>query len=1086
MLKREIKKIYYMLLLVVLSSTMLYSQSLRINELMSSNSSTIADSFGEYSDWIELYNASNMLINLSGWNLTDDSTNLLKWSFPEIEILPEQYMVIFASGKDTLLAGNGVHTSFKISASGEFIALINPGGDIISRFDTTQTALFSDVSLAYFDGDYLITENPTPGSVNLFSDDVVLSAPAFSVKHGFYDSPFMIKISSNLSNAEIYYTTDGSIPEKSNGKLYTTPINITATTVLRAIVVKSDLINSEIATSTYIFVESVLDQPNNPQGYPAQWGTYTAIAGNAIADYEMDQEIIRDSRYTGKMTESLKSLPVLSIVTDKNNLFSHDTSPDKGGIYVYTGAPADNGGDALGKGWERPASVELFDSGGLEDLQVDCGIVLHGGHSRRPEKCPKHSFRLEFKSEYGAKKLDYPLFGDTAVASFNSLVLRAGFGNSWNHWTHGERKRAQFIRDVWAKETQLDMGYPAGHGRYIHLYLNGLYWGVYNVTERIDEDFAENYLGGNKDDYDIMKDYNEVASGNTDAWRELFDLAGSNKLSENSYYQMIQGRNPDGSINPGYKPLLDVVNFIDYMLINFYGGNWDWDHHNWIAIRNRINPGKGFKFFSWDAEHILERIDHYNLDENNSNRPSQLFHALTGNDDFQELLAERVQLHFYNGGDLSPEAGAARYRRLADKIELAMIAESARWGDYRRDVHQYSPGGPFDLYDKAYWDAEKNYILNDYFPQRGEQFLSDLREDGLISSISAPQILINNNEATDYYVNPGDILTIYTQTGDVYYTLDSSDPRINGTEYSSPISITNNIHIKTSRFTREQWSDINEKVFIVSKDLSDLKLTEIHYNPLPEDSIDGDLFEFIELKNISEYPMDLNGASFSDGISFEFPAETFLDPKKFIVLASDRYYFTLRYNFEPFDEYANSLSNSGEKLVLLNSFSDTLLTINYSDSDPWPSDADGEGYSLVAYDTEPEGDLNDPSNWISSENIHGSPGQDDGYSIVSVKEQTSLPEQFRLGQNYPNPFNPSTTIEYTIPNVRDENFSSLTKTVLKIYDILGREVATLVNARQKAGTYSIPFDGSGLASGIYFYKLHTDTYSVTKKLILIK
>jgi len=125
------------------------------------------------------------------------------------------------------------------------------------------------------------------------------------------------------------------------------------------------------------------------------------------------------------------------------------------------------------------------------------------------------------------------------------------------------------------------------------------------------------------------------------------------------------------------------------MILNFYAGNWDWDHHNWIAIRNRVTPGRGFKFFSWDAEHIVESLNANILSENNDKCPSRLFQQLRQNKDFLRLFADRVQKFCFNNGPLTPASAAERWTKRAGQIEKAVIAESARWGDYRRDVHSY-------------------------------------------------------------------------------------------------------------------------------------------------------------------------------------------------------------------------------------------------------------------------------------------------------------------------------------------------------------------------------------------------------------
>ena len=135
----------------------------------------------------------------------------------------------------------------------------------------------------------------------------------------------------------------------------------------------------------------------------------------------------------------------------------------------------------------------IFNEDNTKSLQVDCGVRLQGGHSRLPEKSPKHSFRLVFKSKYGPPKLNYPFFEDDAVTSFNTLSLKAGFENTWIHHEHNGRYRAQYQRDTWTRDAQRAMGHIGAHTTYVHLYINGLYWGLYSISERIDREFAASY-----------------------------------------------------------------------------------------------------------------------------------------------------------------------------------------------------------------------------------------------------------------------------------------------------------------------------------------------------------------------------------------------------------------------------------------------------------------------------------------------------------------------------------------------------------------------------------------------------------------
>jgi len=1058
------------------------SDTLRINEFMALNQTTLMDEDGQSSDWIEFYNPTSKSIDLKDWSLTVDPGHNEKWFFPQINMDPDSYLVVFASAKDRTNPEQELHTDFKLSGDGEYLALLDPQGNVATEFNPSYPKQYVDVSYGYYENEYIPFTIPTPGEANQFSEHQLLPLPVFSQERGFYESPFEVKITTNLDSAQIYYTTDGSEPSEEHGELYSDSIQINTTTALRAIIVKPDGLTSKIATQTYLFLDDIINQPNDPPGYPAEWGAYCQIPDTAIADYEMDPEITQDPAYQGLMKDALLAIPSLSIVTDKDHLFSKVEDPDSGGIYIFTGTPV---GNIPGEDWERPASVEFFNADGSKEFQVDCGLRLQGGHSRLAEKSPKHSFRLVFKSQYGPSKFEYPFFGNDAAQTFNTITLRAGFCNTWHHHTSGQRNRAQLIRDTWAKDTQLAMGQISGHGNFVHLYLDGLYWGLYNPTERMDREFAASYLEGDDSDFDVIKDYAEVIDGEITAWDNMMSLARAG-LTSDEVYQRIQGNNPDGTPNPEYEPYVDVVNFIDYMILNLYSGNTDWAHHNWAAVRNCINPDKGFKFLSWDAEHILEWIDQNIVDLLNFNCPTELFQKLRQNADFRRLFGDRVQLHCFNGGVLTPDAVKERWMKRANEIDLAIITESARWGDYRRDVHQHQPQGPFDLYTKNnHWLPEQSYLIDDYFPNRTNTFISQMRDANLFPSVDAPNFLINGSQITQNTITSGDVLTMTSSTGTIYYTTDGTDPYQNGNvaptamAYSDSIVLNHSTHVKARTHNNNKWSALNDVLFVIPSEIDNLKVTEIHYHPLPQDTIDDREFEFIELKNIKNSPLDLSGIEFCNGIFYTFSAWTILNPYEFIVLASNRIHFENRYGFAPFDEYDGNLDNGGERVVLIDATSDTLFSVRYNDRTPWPISADGQGYSLVPTVNHPTGEQNDANEWRASQKIHGSPGEDDEASTNVKANLDQKPDIFQLNQNTPNPFNPTTQITYTIPK------SAFV--TLKVYDIRGREIKTLVNQNQNPNRYAIHFDASNLPSGIYFYRLEVENNFIkTKKMLFVR
>ncbi len=537
--------------------------------------------------------------------------------------------------------------------------------------------------------------------------------PKFSKPHGLYDvGTLTVTMSSEGEGTEIRYTTDGSEPTPQS-QLYKQALRLTRTTILRAVEVKDGEVASEVSTASYILMKSVLSQPNNPEGYPKEWGDYTQMQGTAKADYEMDPEMTENATLRQHIIEGMKQLPILSIVSDKDHFFSHENDPERGGIYIFTGPPV---GDATGHGWTRPASIELMGGPQQHDLSATCGIRLHGGHGRLAEKNPKHSFRLVFKKEYGPATLKYPIFGEDEPAQFDQLVLRCHFGNSWQHWMEGNREKAQYSRDVWARRMQRKLGRTSVNALYVHLFLNGMYWGLYNIAERVDDQFGKNHLGGKKSDYDVVKveedggNHLEASEGDLEAWNLMVETA--NKASDPSCYQQLDS-------------LLDIDAMIDYMLINQYGGNTDWDHHNWYAIRRKGTDSPGFQFLCWDTEIIFENPGENILNLKNKGYPSGLFHNLMKNGDFAWRYLQRARELLADDGMLGPRQVVEVWDSLYHTISSALYAESARWGDYRRDVHPYTTRGKLYTVEEHYM-KERNRLLNNYFPIRSNRVLSDI------------------------------------------------------------------------------------------------------------------------------------------------------------------------------------------------------------------------------------------------------------------------------------------------------------------------------------------------------------------------
>jgi hypothetical protein len=240
------------------------------------------------------------------------------------------------------------------------------------------------------------------------------------------------------------------------------------------------------------------------------------------------------------------------------------------------------------------------------------------------------------------------------------------------------------------------------------------------------------------------------------------------------------------------------------------------------------------------------------------------------------------------------------------------------------------------------------------------------------------------------------------------------------------------------------------------------------------------------LKNIGDETLGLSGMYFSRGITYSFPNNTAIGPHEFIVLASNKNAFFTRYGFQAFDEYEGQLDNNGETIALNTAAGDTLIKIHYNDKYPWPNSADGNGYSIVTREKDPYQDQNNAENWMASSEIHGNPGRDNITVSIEEQRQQAIPSEYKLSQNYPNPFNPITRINYSVPK---NSFVTL-----KVYNLLGEEVTTLFEGFKQKGNYNAIFDGSELASGVYFYRMtarqteggQAGNFAETKKIILLK
>ncbi len=254
------------------------------------------------------------------------------------------------------------------------------------------------------------------------------------------------------------------------------------------------------------WVELLLDDVKI-SNWPGNWAPWLSSVPGQVLDYGMDPKVLEHPVWGPRLKDALTSIPTISLVTELPNLFDPST-----GIYVNA--------SGSGPAWERPVSVELINPDGSKGFQVDAGLRIRGGFSVTGTN-PKHAFRLFFRDQYGAAKLQYPLFGDEGAKEFDHLDLRCSQNYSW---AFGNSRQNAEVREVFSRDLGLAMGQVQTHSRFYHLYINGQYWGLYQSEERPEASFAATYLGGDKEDYDIIKHSGggiEATDGTLDTWWQL-------------------------------------------------------------------------------------------------------------------------------------------------------------------------------------------------------------------------------------------------------------------------------------------------------------------------------------------------------------------------------------------------------------------------------------------------------------------------------------------------------------------------------------------------------------------------------------
>ncbi len=476
-----------------------------ISELMAStNETNVSD---QSYDWVELYNASSSTIDLSGFGLSDKSSHPRKWQFPAgASIGAGQYMIVYLSGLDEKVKSN-FHTSFKVSVDGGYaMTLCDSAGNIIDRLSVPeQIQNISYGRLPGWNGLGYFTV-PTPGSANSSSYyDGRCAIPTFSVEGGLFNTGESVTISlSSAGGASIYYTTDCTDPTVAS-TLYTGPFTVSSNTIVRAIAVQTGMMDSLINTQSYFF------------------GMNHAVR-------------------------------VVSLVSDPANLFDYYT-----GIYEMGPNATDkypyghmNSGANFWMDWEKPAHVEIFGTGGEVILSDPCGIKLHGQYSRAEAQ---KAFKVIARKEYGSDLFHAPLFSSRPYTEYQSFLLRAS----------GQDTDKTRMRDSVLTELAEGTGVMYQATELCVVYINGQYWGEYNMRERINAYSICQWEGWDpsiRDSLDLIKANRNAMQGSNEDFETIISWIKKNGLQTQENLDYVA-------------QFIDIDNYLNYIAVEMFIANPD-------------------------------------------------------------------------------------------------------------------------------------------------------------------------------------------------------------------------------------------------------------------------------------------------------------------------------------------------------------------------------------------------------------------------------------------------------------------------------------------------------------------------------
>lgn len=891
------------------------------------------------------------------------------------------------------------HTNFKLDADGESLYLTQPSGAL------ADSVRFGALQLDYSFGRTM--KDPLVWAVFVGStpamENVGETLSGESAGKPTFSLPggiykSAIKVSLTAPNkGDTIYYTLDGSVPTKASAMAIREIDIPATKVLRARIYKAGMLPGETVTNSYIVYDN-------------------------------------------------KNMPVVSISMNPADLWDHYS-----GIYVLgpnAEAANPNFGANFWMDWEKACHFELMETSGKKVIDVDAGTKIFGNWSRANAQ---KSMAFYCRKSYGFDKMEYKIFKDRPFLEYKDLVLRNS-GNDWNQ---------TLIRDGVMTGLTMGMNMTQQAHRAATIFLNGEYWGVLNMREKINEHMIAQQHDVKADEISILEGNGWVVTGNNQDYWTMMNFLENNSLSTQANYNKMLD-------------WIDVGSFIDYYSAQIFYRNHDWPGNN---IRYwKTNDAKGrYRWIIFDTDFGLgiwgtqptENTLELATATNGPNWPNPpwstlLFRRLLENTTFRNQFVNRFA-DLLNSTFLADNVHRMVDRK-RDAIDAEMPSHLKRWNngsynDWLNNVNvikNFAYSRPTNVF---------SHIQQKFKFQMAQRIT--VRTDSLAGSIQLNSLKLTKFPwSGSYYAEVPVSLTALPKAGYRFVKWEG---------------VTTNSNMATITVNPKALMDLKAVFEKDGSHYEDIVINEINYNG----SATADPGDWIELYNKGLYDVDISGWKITDSDpthQFVFAAGTILKSKQYLVISNDLVKFksvfgTVKYLHEPFI-FDFGLSNATDAVKLYSKTEQLIDEVNYMNDLPWPVSSLDELWTIEL--THPAKDNNRGANWVLSQRT-GTPGAHNTSFIPDAVNDLAVGQPVaQLLQNYPNPFSEGTYIEFELE--QPGKFS------LTILDVNGRLVRTLPNGNQFSAKHTEFWDGKdqvgkSVPSGVYFYRLEADGVQLMKRMV---